>query len=68
MGKSDKTYGILKDGTALTDESAKRLVDNAFDTLANGGGKLIKSPTSQIRIKTSVTELPPELQEAVLYK
>jgi hypothetical protein len=68
MGKPDKTYGVLKDGTALTDESAKRLVDDAFDTLAGGGGKLIKSPANQIRIKTSVSELPLELQKAVLYR
>jgi hypothetical protein len=68
MEKPDKTYGILKDGTVLTDESAELLVDSAFDALANGEGRLKKSPTNQLRIRTSVTELPLELQEAALYK
>jgi hypothetical protein len=68
MENPDKTYGVLKDGTVLTDESAKQLVDNAFDTLKNGDGRLIKSPGDQIRIRTSVVELPIELQQAALYR
>jgi hypothetical protein len=68
MEKSDKAYGILRDGTTLTDEAAGQLVDSAFDALENGEGRLLKSPARQMRIKTSVTELPPELQEAALYR
>jgi hypothetical protein len=63
-----KTYGHLKDGTLLTDASAKEIVDMAFDVLKSGNGRIIKSPSHKKLIKTSVTKLPVELQQAAQYK
>jgi hypothetical protein len=68
MEEHTEPYGILKDGTILTEEAAGELVASAFAELEAGQGKLLKSPRKPIRIKTSVRQLPDELQEAALYK
>jgi hypothetical protein len=69
MKKSEaKQYGHLKDGTLLTDASAKEIVSAAFDALETGNGRVIKSPNKKNRIKTSVTKLPKELQQAAQYR
>jgi hypothetical protein len=62
-----KEYGYVKDGTLLTDASAEEIVGEAFGALKAGKGRVIKSP-DKIRLKTSVTKLPPELQQAAQYK
>jgi hypothetical protein len=63
-----ETYGHIKDGTLLTDSSAKEIVSAAFDVLKAGNGRVIKSPGKKTFIKTSVTKLPEELQQAAQYK
>jgi hypothetical protein len=71
MKKSEtriKTYGRVKDGTLLTDASAKEIVNAAFDSLEAGNGCVIKSPGKKTYIKTSVTKLPTELQQAAQYR
>jgi hypothetical protein len=63
-----KIYGHMKDGTPLTDASAETVVSEAFDRLEAGNGRVLKSPNKKTRIKTSVTKLPAELQQAAQYK
>jgi hypothetical protein len=69
MKKSEaKQYGHVKDGTLLTDASAKEIVNAVFDAPEAGNGRVIRSPDQKNRIKTSVTKLPKELQQAAQYR
>jgi len=68
MKNNEKVYGHLKDGTPLTDAIANGLVEDAFETLKNGKGRVLKSPGKHIRIKTSAAALPEELQHAAFFR